>query len=73
MELLRQPTPLLPCTLEGAELCMCLGDDGAAAAPHTGVDVCAWGAVCVLGDDGVAEAPHTRADACAQWSCVHAW
>ena len=32
------------------ELCTRLGDDGAAAAPHTGVDVCARGAVCALGD-----------------------
>jgi len=31
---------------------MCaLGDDGVAAAPHTGVDVCARGAVCALGDE----------------------
>jgi len=73
MELLRHPTPQLPCTLEGPELCTGLGDDGAAAAPHTGVDVCARGAVCELGDDGVAEAPHTGADACARGRCVRAW
>jgi len=28
-----------------------LGDDGAAAAPHTAVDICAQRAVCMLGDD----------------------
>jgi len=51
MELLRHPTPQLPCTLEGPELCTRLGDDGAAVAPHTAVDVCARGAVCALGDE----------------------
>jgi len=49
MELLRHSTPQLPCTLEGPELCTCLGDNGAAAALHTGVDVCARRAVCMLG------------------------
>jgi len=56
----------LPCTLEESELCTRLGDDGVAAAPHTGVDVRARGAVCALGDDGAAAAPHTGADACAR-------
>ena len=51
MELLRHPTPQLPCTLEGPELCTRLGDDGAAAAPHTGVDVCTREAVCALGHE----------------------
>ena len=66
LELLRHPTPELPCTLEESELSTRLGDDGVAAAPHTGVDVRARGAVCALGDDGAAAAPHTGADACAR-------
>ena len=33
------------------ELYTRLGDDGAAAAPHTAVDICARGAVCALGNE----------------------
>ena len=64
LELLRHPTPELPCTLVESELCARLGDDGVAAALHTGADACARGAVCALGDDGAAAAPHTGAGAC---------
>jgi len=51
---------------------MRFGDDGVAAAPHTGVDVRSRGAVCALGDDGAALAPHTGADACARGADVRA-
>jgi len=69
MELLRYPTPQLPCTLERVELCTCLGDDGAAAAPHTGYDLCTQGAVCVLGEkkqlwDPTPELTHTLGELC---------
>ena len=53
---------------------MCaLSDDGAAAVPYTGVDICSQGAVYALGDDGVAEVPHTGADTYAWGSCVRTW
>jgi len=66
LKLLRHPTPELPCTLEESELCICLGNDGVAVAPHTRVDMRAWGAVCTLGDDGAAAVTHTGADTCAR-------
>ena len=68
LELLRNPTPELPCTLEEVELCA-PGNDGVATAPH----VCARGAVSVLGDDGPAAAPHTGADARARGADVRTW
>ena len=89
LELLQHPTTELPCTLEESELCTCLGDDRVTAAPHSGIDICAPGNVCVLGDDGAAAVSHTgadictreavcmlgndRADACTQGADVHTW
>jgi len=66
LELLRHPTPELPCTLEEAELCA--RSVMTELLRHPTLEL-----TCALGDDGAAAAPHTGADARARGADVRAW